>query len=102
MLCQRNFEFCHFAKVLLTVQYSACKHNNTQQEDETPPPYPPAALHSLSVCMAAAPTTHGAAAPYGPMQGARHWVRRHHWWFPCLGCKCKPHQNIERKMGPWP
>jgi len=41
---------------------------------------------SPSMGRPAAPPTHGAAAPYGPMQGARHRVMRRRSWFPCFGC----------------
>jgi hypothetical protein len=76
--------------------------HNKEQQHRPLPPYPPVALPSLSVSRAAAPTTHGASTPHGPMQGARHRVTRHRCWFPCLGCQHKPHQNIERKKRPWP
>jgi hypothetical protein len=67
------------SSLLLTLQYSLTNPqptaNNTQNQNGPLPPYPPAALPSLSVSRAAAPTTHGAAAPYGLMQGACHRFR---------------------------
>ncbi len=96
---QKVLYYLHYKIPLTNPQPTA---NNTQNQNGPLPPYPPAALPSLSVSRAAAPTTHGAAAPYGIMQGARHRFRRHHCWLPCLGCKRKPNENIERKMGPWP
>jgi len=44
----------------------------------------------------AAPPTHGAAAPYGPMQGARRWVRSRRPSIPCLGRRNATHQKTER------
>jgi uncharacterized integral membrane protein len=57
---------------------------------------------SPSMGRSAAPPTHGAAAPYGPMKGARHRVRRRRCWFPCLGRRNATHQKTEREVGPWP
>ena len=56
---------------------------------------------SPSMGRPAAPLTHGAAAPYGPIQGARHRVRRHHCWFPCLGHRNATHQKTEKEAGSW-
>jgi len=50
----------------------------------------------------AAPPTHGAAAPYGPMQGTRHRIRRRRCWFPCLGRCNATHQKTERGARSWP
>ena len=57
---------------------------------------------SPSMGWSAAPPTHGTTAPYGPMQGMHHRVRRCRCWFPCLGHQQKPHWIIEREVGPWP
>ena len=101
------FEFCCFTEDLLTVQHSACEpttqHNTTthNNQNEPPPPYPPAALPFFSMGRAVVPLTCGAAASHGPMQGACHWVRWRHGFFPCLGCQCEPHQKIEREAGSW-
>ncbi len=78
------------------------QHTTQNNQNKPLPPYPPVALPSLSMSRAAVPTTNGASTPHGPMQGACHWVRQRGCWFPCLGHQCKPHQNIERKKGPWP
>ncbi len=43
-----------------------------------------------------------AAAPYGPMQGTRHWVRRRRCWYPCLGRRNATHRKIEKEEGHWP
>ena len=47
--------------------------------------------------MSAAPPTHGAAAPYGPTQGARDRVWPRHGRFPCWGGKMKTQRKIERE-----
>jgi hypothetical protein len=78
------------------------QHTTQNNQNGPLPPYPPTALPSVSVSRAAAPTTYGASAPHGPMQDARHRFRPRRCWFPCLGRQRKPHQNIERKKGPWP
>ncbi len=57
---------------------------------------------SPSMGRSLAPPTHGAVAPYGPMKGARHRVRRRRCWFPCLGHRNATHQKTEREVGPWP
>jgi hypothetical protein len=49
--------------------------------------------------MSAAPPSHGAVAPYGPMQGARDWVWPRHGWFPCWGGKMKTQQKIKKRNG---
>jgi hypothetical protein len=96
---QKVLYYLHYNIPLTNPQPTA---NNTQNQNGPLSPYPPAASPSLSVSRAAAPTTHGAAAPYGLMHGACHRFRRHRCWFPCLGHKRKPNENIERKMGPRP
>jgi hypothetical protein len=74
--------------------YTSTTHNNNQ--NEPPLPYlPSAALPSHSIGMSAAPPTHGAAAPYGPTQGARDRVWPRHGQFPCWGGKMKTAKNIE-------
>jgi len=61
-------------------------HNTTHNnQNEPPPPYPPLALPSISMGRLSAPSTNGAAAPYGPTQGARGRVWRRDGWFACLG-----------------
>ena len=46
-----------------------------------------------------APLTHGAATPYGPIQGTHHRVRWRRCWFPCLGRRNATHQKTERGAG---
>jgi hypothetical protein len=70
---QKVLYYLHYNILLMNPQPTA---NNTQNQNGPLPPYPPVASPSLSMSRAAAPTTHGAAAPYGLMQGARHWFRR--------------------------
>ena len=85
--------------------YCLGTHNpqHTTQNNQNGPlqPYPPAALPSLSVSRAAVPTTHGASAPHGPMQGARHRVRRRRCLFPCLGAPMQAPSNNRERGGPW-
>ena len=56
---------------------------------------------SPSMSRPAAPPNHGAATPYGPMQGACHRVRRRRCWFPCFGHHNATHQITERGAGSW-
>ena len=67
-------------------------HNNNQNEAAFA--LPSAALPSHSMGMSAAPPTHGAAAPYGPMQGARDRVWLRHGQFSCWGGKMKTQRKI--------
>ncbi len=54
--------------------------HNSQHQDEPPPPYPPAALPTISMAIAATAPVLGSTAPYGPTQGARGRVRRRDGW----------------------
>ncbi len=103
------FWICRFTEVLLTLQIFSLQTHNPQHtwqnnQNRPLPLYPPASLPSHLVSRAAAPITHGASAPHGPMQGVCHQVRRCRCWFPCLGGA--PMQQapskIETKVGPWP
>jgi hypothetical protein len=58
--------------------------HNPQHQDEPPPPYPPAALPTISMAIAATAPALGSAAPYDPTQGARGRVRWHDGWMVCL------------------
>ncbi len=51
---------------------------------------------SPSMGRPAAPLTHVAADPYGPMQGACHRVRRRCCWFACFGHQTQP---IKKQRG---
>ena len=83
--------YLHYNIPLMNPQHNTTTHNNKKGTLTLPSRALPSAF---SMRMAAAPATHGAAAPYGPIQGAHHQVTR--WrlcWFPCLGRQRKPHKK---------
>lgn len=89
--CSCSLQVCPISFHCLAVGF--CPQHT---QNEPPLPYPPLALSSLSVGLPVVPPTHGAAAPYRPIQGTRSWVWWHHGWFLCFGRHLPPHQKIER------
>jgi hypothetical protein len=96
----RNLLVCKFVMFSKFVTFSHNKHNHTTtQPQHTTTKMSPCRptlqwlWPSPSMDRPAAPLTHGATAPYGPMQGAHHRVSWHRCWFPCLGRCNATHQQ---------
>ena len=62
-------------------------------KNDPPASYPPVALPPISMGRAAVPPTNVAAAPYGPVQGARGWVWWRNGWFAYLGRQKETHKK---------
>ncbi len=56
---------------------------------------------SISMATATTAVALDSAAPYRPMQGARHRVRRSCCLFPCLGAPMQAPSNNGERGGPW-
>ncbi len=71
-----NFLFNQSTTYITIFRSQTHNPQHTTQNNQNGPllPYSPGALPSFSLSRAAVPTTHGASAPHGPMQGAHHWV----------------------------
>jgi hypothetical protein len=87
---------------LVTTTTHNTQHTTHNNQNEPLPPYPPPTLPSLSMSRLLAPPTNGAAAPYGPTQGACGWVWRHNGWFACLGGEIKMHRKKRWIKVYWP
>ncbi len=100
-LCRHQFSTTPVAKRPLEHNTKHKTHKTHNNQHEPPLPYPPAALPSFTMATSAMDPHLGAADLYGPIQGARCWVRSRCCLFLRLGRQNTTHLKLERGVWLW-